>query len=97
MGAVGCREGDKQGPLAHKALEGSHKSPAAQGPFAPCAGSILWSEGCSDTERRKDWGFAMWPTKNSHPHLLLDEKKAFRCLSAGVLPSERLFCHSGHS
>lgn len=76
LSPVGAGRGTQQGP--QKALEGSHKVPAAQGSFAPCAGSILWSEGCSDTALGREWGFAGCAPKNPHPHLLPDEKKGFR-------------------
>lgn len=74
-GSCGCREGTEQGPRAHK---GSYKSPAAQGPFSPWAGSILRA---AVTQTCAEWGFAgcaPWPPNNSYPHLLLDEKKGLQ-------------------
>lgn len=67
--------------------------------LSTCAGGYPAELRTALTRRAMQKAGLCWPStpRNSHPCLPLDEKNSFWWLSAGVLPSERHFCNSGHS
>lgn len=92
VGAVGAGRGTGQGPVAHRALEGSYRSPAAQRTSAPCAGASCGARAAVT----QTWALLAVHQK-THPHLLLDEKKGLQVAFCRCFAFREAFCHSGHS